>query len=263
MGIKPQLGAITVKGSPAAEIYFRFLQRTALELSIQFIPKIFPENVSEEELTEAAAEFSRDPLTHGIFIESLLPKKINSHKVYSAVDPLKDVDGASLQSRGSLVRGDFENILIPVTPLACLGILDAAGIALSGKKVCLIGRGETVGIPLLILLIRRSATVTVCHTKTPVLSQETMEADIVVSAAGIPKLIIPEMLMPGQTVIDCGIAVLHDGTVVGDVDPRAAGVVDYLTPVPGGIGTLSGSILMQNLIKAVHLQHPELSPDIA
>ena len=258
LGIKPRMGAITLQGNLLAEIFFNFLKRTADELGIAFDGRVFPEAAGEEALTEAAAAFSQDPLVHGIFVESQLPKGVNSFKVFAAIDPLKDIDGATILSRGTLMRGDLDSALMPVTPLACLKILDDAGINLSGQKVCLIGRGETVGIPLLVLLVRRNATVTICHTKTPDLYHETMEADIIISAAGVPKLLMPHMLMPGQTVIDCGIAILHDGTIVGDADPRTAGVADFLTPVPGGIGTLTGALLMQNLIKAIHLQHPDL-----
>jgi methylenetetrahydrofolate dehydrogenase (NADP+)/methenyltetrahydrofolate cyclohydrolase len=239
-------------------VYFKAKERTAKELGISFVSKVFTEDAPEKDINTAIEEFNQDPLTHGILVEYPLPRGLNSNKLLSLINPLKDIDGTSVISRGTLMRGDLSGTLVPVTPLACLTLLESTGISVSGKKVCLVGRGETVGIPLLLLLIKKHATVTICHTRTPDLAQETLEADIIVSAAGVPKLLMSEMLMPGQVVIDCGIAQLVDGTIVGDADPRVANVVDYLSPVPGGVGTLTVTLLMQNLLKAIHLQNPDL-----
>jgi methylenetetrahydrofolate dehydrogenase (NADP+)/methenyltetrahydrofolate cyclohydrolase len=256
-GINPTLAVILAGGDSASNVYFKAKERTARDLGITFTARIFAEDAPEKEIVAAIDGFNRDPSTHGILVEFPLPKGLNANKILSLINPLKDVDGASVISRGTLMRGGSTELLVPVTPLSCLSLLDAAGIDVAGKKVCLVGRGETVGIPLLLLLIKRHATVTICHTKTPDLPQETLEADIIVSAAGVPGLLSPQMLMPGQVVIDCGVAQLGDGSIVGDADPRVSEVVDYLSPVPGGVGALTVTLVMQNLLKAIRLQREE------
>jgi methylenetetrahydrofolate dehydrogenase (NADP+)/methenyltetrahydrofolate cyclohydrolase len=158
-------------------------------------------------------------------------------------------------NRGRLLRGeDIKGTLFPVTPLSCLQLLKSAGVSPEGKKVTIVGRGETVGLPLAVMLIRMSATVTVCHTKTQDLKNEVLRSDIVISACGVPGLVKAEYLRPGQIVIDAGISRLPDGRVAGDADPKAAEIVSYLSPVPGGVGALTGILLMRNLIKAAKLQ---------
>ena len=196
-----------------------------------------------------------DKNVHGILVELPLPKEIQKENVMNRIDPKKDVDGVHPVNRGYLLGGQEHLALVPATPLACIELIQRSGLDLKGKRVTLVGRGDTVGRPLASLLIKRDATITVCHTKTLDLAGTVKTAEIVVAAAGFPKLVQGNMLAPGQTVIDAGINQLPDGSLCGDVDTEAATpIVRAITPVPGGVGSLTTTVIMQNLLKAVELQ---------
>ena len=238
-------------------VYASSKKKLAASLGVMIDFHTFPAEVSEGDIFRLVPELNFDPQVHGILVEMPLPPQINANKFLSLIEPLKDVDGSHVVNRGRLLRGeDVKGTLFPVTPLSCLALLKSAGADPSGKKVTIIGRGETVGLPLAVMLIRMSATVTVCHTKTLDLKSAIKEADIVVTACGVPGLVTPDYLRPGQIVIDAGISYLPGGGVAGDTDPAAAKVVSYLSPVPGGVGSLTGILLMRNLIKALKLQSP-------
>jgi len=214
-----------------------------------------PASTSEADVIKLVDQLNADKNVHGILVELPLPKTIQKEKVMNRIDPLKDVDGVHPVNRGYLLGGQEHLALVPATPLACIELIQRSGLALQGKKVTLVGRGDTVGRPLASLLIKRDATITVCHTKTVDLASTVKAAEIVVAAAGFPKLVQGNMLAPGQTVIDAGINQLPDGNLCGDVDTEAASqIVRAITPVPGGVGSLTTTVIMQNLLKAMELQ---------
>jgi methylenetetrahydrofolate dehydrogenase (NADP+)/methenyltetrahydrofolate cyclohydrolase len=253
-GVRPVLGAVFAGDHEASQAYSRSKIRLAAELDVGLDIRYLPGDASELKVASEARDLSRDPAVNGVIVELPLPPHVNLHRVLRELDPSKDVDGAHLLNRGRLLRGDDGDGLFPVTPLACLALLEDAGVSPEGMKVTVVGRGETVGLPLAVLLIKNHATVTVCHSRTADLAEAVAGADIVISAAGKPGLIGPSMLRQGQTVLDAGISVLPDGRIAGDVDPEAASVAARLSPVPGGVGSLTAVLLFRNLLRAVRLQ---------
>lgn len=255
-GLHPRLGVVYAGSHEASEAYSRSKIRIAAELGVSMDLRSLPPGAPEGDIARETGDLSRDPSVHGVLVELPLPPQADLGRVLEALDPAKDVDGAHLLNRGRLLRGGA-GALYPVTPLACLALLEDAGVSPEGRKVTVVGRGETVGLPLTVLLIKRHATVTVCHSRTADLAEAVAGADIVISAAGRPGLIAPAMLRGGQTVLDAGISVLPDGRIAGDVDPAAAGIVARLSPVPGGVGSLTAAMVFANLIRAIRRQgHP-------
>lgn len=237
----------------ASVAYSRSKIRLSAELGIDLDIRYLASDVPESRVTRETRDLSRDPAVSGVMVELPLPPRMDLHRVLSELDPAKDIDGAHLLNRGRLLRTGAGEGLLPVTPLACLALLEDAGVSPDGRKITVVGRGETVGLPLAVMLIKMHATVTVCHSRTVDLAEAVSGADIVISAAGRPGLIGASMLREGQTVLDAGITVLPDGRIRGDVDPLAASVVARLSPVPGGVGSLTTLLLFQNLLKAARL----------
>ncbi|MDR1041461.1 MAG: bifunctional 5,10-methylenetetrahydrofolate dehydrogenase/5,10-methenyltetrahydrofolate cyclohydrolase [Deltaproteobacteria bacterium] len=253
-GVVPQLGVVFAGDSGASAAYLRSKVRMGTELDIVVDVRSLPGDASEAEVAEEVGRLSLNPGIHGVMVELPLPKHVNPARALAEIDPVKDVDGVHLVSRGMLLRGNDPDALEPVTPLSCLALLEEAGISPSGRNVAVVGRGETVGLPLAVMLVKKSATVTVCHSRTANLAEIVSGSDIVFTAAGKPGLVDASMLRPGQTVIDAGISVLPGGKIAGDVDPRAVDVVAKLSPVPGGVGSLTTVLIFRNLMKAVRLQ---------
>jgi methylenetetrahydrofolate dehydrogenase (NADP+)/methenyltetrahydrofolate cyclohydrolase len=169
------------------------------------------------------------------------------------IDPKKDVDGVHPFNRGYLLGGQETLALVPATPKSCLELIKSTGVPIEGAAVAVLGRGDTVGRPLTSLLINRGATVTVCHSKTKNIDEIIKKSDILVAAIGKAKFVKPEWLTDKQVVVDVGINQTESG-LVGDVDPKAADIVAFVTPVPGGVGSLTTTIIMDNLLDAVRLQ---------
>ncbi|MDR2459285.1 MAG: bifunctional 5,10-methylenetetrahydrofolate dehydrogenase/5,10-methenyltetrahydrofolate cyclohydrolase [Deltaproteobacteria bacterium] len=253
-GYVPTLTAIIVGEDGPSMAYALSKEKSCKNLGINFSLKAFDANISQEMLIGEIQKLNRDQNVHGIMLELPLPKGIDGYKVTSAIDPQKDVDGVTPVNRGLLLMGKLNEALLPVTPLSCITLIESANADISGKSIAVVGRGETVGLPLAVLLIKRSATVTVCHSKTKDLREILKSSDIVVAATGHAGLIKPDMLTHGQIVIDAGITVLPGGSIVGDVDPLAAEIVSYLTPVPGGVGALTVMLIIKNLFKAMSIQ---------
>ncbi len=251
-GISPKLAVVLVGDDPASVLYARSKERACKNSGIEFELHKLSESASEGELLAKLGELSNDPAVHGIMVELPLPKHINKERVMMAVHPDKDVDGLSPINRGRMFT--VRDGLFPVTPQSCIEIMKRQGIALEGKNVCLIGRGDTVGKPLIFLLLNENATVTVCHTRTKDLKKHTLPADIIVAAAGRAGLVTADMVSPGTVVVDAGINEV-DGKTVGDVDFDAvSAVAGAITPVPGGVGSLTTALIQKNILKAVGLQ---------
>ncbi len=254
-GITPKLAVIMVGDDEASVVYARSKEKVGVKLGIEVELIIKPENTFEKDVLALIDQLNMDKSIHGILVELPLPKHISKELVMTRLDPKKDVDGVHPVNRGYLLGGQEDLALIPATPLACVELLARAGVDLTGKRVALVGRGDTVGRPLASLLIKRNATITVCHTRTVDIPSITRSSEIVVVAAGRAGLVTGDMLSPGQVVIDAGINAKDDGGIIGDVDFEAAEkIVKAITPVPGGVGSLTSTIIMNNLIKAIVLQ---------
>ncbi|XEC94274.1 bifunctional 5,10-methylenetetrahydrofolate dehydrogenase/5,10-methenyltetrahydrofolate cyclohydrolase [Paenibacillus tarimensis] len=253
-GVQPTLATVIVRGDPASEVYARVKERLARKLGIAFRNISFEADVTEQRLLEEIGKLNADPDIHGIMLELPVPEHIRSGKLADAIVPVKDVDGLSAQNKLACLLG--EEGLYPATPQSCIRIAKHFGIPLQGKNVVLIGRGATVGRPLLQLLLRENATVTVCHSHTEDLAVHIARADLLITAAGKAGLVTADMVHPELTVIDAGINEIPEG-IVGDVAPDVAEAVRAMTPVPGGVGTLTTVILFENLMKALGFQYLE------
>jgi methylenetetrahydrofolate dehydrogenase (NADP+)/methenyltetrahydrofolate cyclohydrolase len=254
-GITPKLAVIMVGDDEASVVYARSKEKVGAKLGIEVELTVKPANTSEKNVLALIDQLNMDKNIHGILVELPLPKHIGKETVMTRLDPKKDVDGVHPVNRGYLLGGQEHLALIPATPLACVELLAGAGVDLTGKRVALVGRGDTVGRPLASLLIKRNATITICHTRTVDIPSITRSSEIVVVAAGRAGLVTGDMLSTGQVVIDAGINAKDGGGIIGDVDFEAAEkIVKAITPVPGGVGSLTSTIIMNNLIKAVILQ---------
>ncbi|HOV65540.1 MAG TPA: bifunctional 5,10-methylenetetrahydrofolate dehydrogenase/5,10-methenyltetrahydrofolate cyclohydrolase [Bacillota bacterium] len=251
-GMTPKLSVILVGDDPASVLYARSKERACRKSGIDYELLTFAEDVREETVLEELRELSADKSCHGIMVELPLPRHMDKERIMMAIDPVKDVDGINPINRGQMFTK--KSGLFPVTPQSCIEIMKRSGITIEGKNVCLIGRGDTVGKPLIFLLLNENATVTVCHTRTRDLSFHTKKADIIVAAAGKPGLVTKDMVNPGVVVVDAGINQVGDKTV-GDVDFEGVSeIAEAITPVPGGVGSLTTALLQKNLLRAIELQ---------
>lgn len=251
-GIVPRLDVILVGEDPASVVYAQAKERASKRLGVEFVWHRLPDTATEEEVLALLAQLRDDDAVHGIMVELPLPKGLNKDRILESVPPLKDVDGVNPLNQG-YVALELDG-LSPATPLACIEMLDRYDIPLSGKEVTLVGWGATVGKPLLPMLLSRRATVTTTHSRTRDLSVHTKQADIVISAVGRAGLITADMIKPGAVVIDVAINETPDG-IVGDVDFVAASeVASYITPVPGGVGSVTTMLLFRNLLKGIEMQ---------
>jgi methylenetetrahydrofolate dehydrogenase (NADP+)/methenyltetrahydrofolate cyclohydrolase len=269
LGYAPGLVAVRVGNDPASEIYVRSKARKAQELGLRGAEKIFPETLSEADLLGEIDALNRDDGVDGILVQLPLPKHIGAQKVIDSIAPEKDVDGFHPMNVGKLHLG--RPTLAPCTPAGCIRLIESTGREIGGANAVVIGRSDIVGKPMAALLLQRSATVTICHSKTRDLGARVREADIVVAAVGKPFTVTAEMVKPGAVVIDVGMNRLdasyadrlaHDpeksrllaknGTVlVGDVDfARVREVAGFITPVPGGVGPMTIAMLMKNTVTA-------------
>ncbi|KEO83934.1 bifunctional 5,10-methylenetetrahydrofolate dehydrogenase/5,10-methenyltetrahydrofolate cyclohydrolase [Tumebacillus flagellatus] len=251
-GIEPRMATVIVEGDPASLYYAEAKGRAADKLGIDYELHKLPAHVSEEFLLSVLDNLNKAPDVHGIMLELPLPKHLNKERIISAISPLKDVDGLTPTNLLAVVTGTPG--LYPATPLACLALAKHYGYNVAGKHVALVGIGETVGKPLLHLLLREKATVTACHSKTPDLSVHLKQADLAFVAVGRANLIRPEMVHENLVLIDAGINETEDGSIVGDAQPEVLDHVAAMTPTPGGVGTVTTAQLFANLMTAMNLQ---------
>ncbi|KAB2952621.1 bifunctional 5,10-methylenetetrahydrofolate dehydrogenase/5,10-methenyltetrahydrofolate cyclohydrolase [Heliorestis acidaminivorans] len=252
LGHTPKLAVLLVGDDPASVLYARSKEKSAANVGIAFELYHMPGNTAEEEVLALIEKLNKDEAVHGIMVELPVPAHISKEKVMEQIDPLKDVDGVHPLNRGYLVAG--RPSLIPATPQSCIIMLERSGIDLRGKRVVLVGRGETVGKPLFFLLLQKNATVTVCHTGTKDLAKEVKGGEIVIAAAGRAGLITKEMVAPGSIVIDAGINEV-EGRIVGDVlTEEVAEVASMISPVPGGVGSCTTVLIFKNVIEGLKMQ---------
>ncbi len=254
-GVVPTLAVVVASDDGAVMAYAEAKQRSAAKLGIDIRLEIVHDRVGQTGLENLIDDLSGDPSVHGILLELPVADGLDAEAAIARIDPIKDVDGMTAVNLGHIAVGDEDKALAPATPMACIR-LAAEATEISGKRAVVIGRGRTVGRALAPMLTTRHATVTVCHTRTPDLAAAIAPCDLVFVAAGRQALIGSTMLREGQVVIDAGINPTEDG-IVGDVAPEAAEIVGALTPVPGGVGPLTSTLVFANLLKAMHLQGVE------
>lgn len=243
----PGLAVLLVGDDPASAVYVRNKVRACEATGIRSFSHDFPASVSNAELLGTIVELNADDAVHGILVQLPLPPHIDLPRVLETIAPHKDVDGFHLYNVGGLVTGN--TVFSPCTPYGVVKLLEAEGVPIEGQNVVVVGASNIVGKPMALMLMARDATVAICHAKTRDLAQFTILADILVVAAGVPNLIVPQMVKTGAVVIDVGINRLPDGRITGDVD--FAGVskkASRITPVPGGVGPMTVTMLMDNCI---------------
>lgn len=252
-GIVPGLGTVLVGDDPGSRSYVAGKHRDCAEVGIASIQVELPDSTSQDELASVIAELNADPACTGYIVQLPLPGDLDDNSALALVDPDKDADGLHPVNLGRLVLGIPGPL--PCTPRGIVELLRRNGITLNGADVCVIGRGTTVGRPLGLLLTRKSenATVTLCHTGTVDLPRHIRQADIVVAAAGRPRLVTADMVKPGAVCVDVGIT-RTDAGLVGDLDPNVRDVASWVAPMPGGIGPMTRAMLLSNVVeRAEHL----------
>jgi len=279
-GIRPGLAAVLVGNVPASEIYVRSKVRTSGQLGIFSDLITPPETVTTEEMLELVAQLNGREDIDGILIQLPLPKQVNAKLLLEAVSPAKDVDGFHPVNVGRLQAG--QPALAPCTPAGMIQMLKRSNLPISGQNAVVIGRSDIVGKPISILLLHENATVTICHSKTRDLGSYTRNADILVAAIGRPGYVTPDLVKPGATILDVGINrittreefdkyfagdtkreemfMLKGSTIVGDVHPDAVNTAGAITPVPGGVGPMTITMLMSNTVKAARMRRAKAIP---
>lgn len=248
-GILPGLAVIIVGNNPASQVYVRNKIKACHEVGIHSELIDLPEDVSEAQLLMTIENLNKTPIINGILVQLPLPKHIDVSKVLETISVEKDVDGFHLYNLGALMSGN--TIFPPCTPFGVQCLLEYSNIPIEGQNAVIVGRSNIVGKPMAMMLLQKNATVSICTSKTRDLKQFTSLADILVVATGKPNLITADMVKPGAAVIDVGINRLEDGRLVGDVDfDGVKKVAGYITPVPGGVGPMTITMLVANTVIA-------------
>ena len=248
-GCRPGLAVVIVGDNPASKAYVRNKVRACADLELRSDHIELPDATTESDLLERIAALNVDPGIHGILVQLPLPKHISPERVINAIAPEKDVDGFHPTNVGLLTTGHPR--FAPCTPAGIMLMLEREGVDPWGMNAVILGASNIVGKPMALLLLQRGATVTLCNSKTRDLGAHTRAADILVAAVGRPKLVTGDMVKPGAVVIDVGINRLPDGTLVGDVDTQSLmGIASRVTPVPGGVGPMTVTMLVVNTVLA-------------
>ena len=248
-GVVPGLVVILVGENPASQVYVRNKERSAIAAGFRSKVVRLPETIQENELLELIEQYNQDPLWHGILVQLPLPKHIDDEAVLLAIDPAKDVDGFHPLNMGRLWAGN--PIMVPSTPAGIMEMFKEYGIELEGKRAVVIGRSNIVGKPMAQLLLAKNATVTLTHSRTHHLAKIAKTADILVVAIGRAKFVTADFVKEGAVVIDVGMNRDEDGKLCGDVDFDAVfPIASHLTPVPGGVGPMTVTMLMEQTYEA-------------
>ncbi len=252
-GLVPTVAVVQLGQEPASARYVRQIQRSFRRSGMGFVLRALPETVSSRDLLEVIKNLNADAKVHGIIVQLPLPPHLDVDLVSETIDPAKDVDGVHPLNAGRLLRGSG-HYFVPATPAGGMELLKHYGVSLEGKRAVVVGRSTIVGRPMAMLLLHANATVTICHSRTRDLAAYTRQADILAVAVGRPRLITVDMVKEGAAIVDFGINVLEDGSIVGDVDRDVAEVAAYLTPVPGGTGPMTNALLLLNTLMAAQRQ---------
>ena len=248
-GVQPGLAVVLVGDDPASAVYVRNKVKACAEAGFHSVLERYDATLGEADLLARIRALNADPAIHGILVQMPLPRHINPQRVIETISTAKDVDGYSVQSAGDLMAGlpGFR----PCTPFGCMKLIESTGIDLRGKHAVVIGRSNTVGKPMALLLLQANATVTICHSATPDLSLFTRSADVVVAAVGRRNTVTADMVKPGAVIIDVGMNRNDEGKLCGDVDfAGVSAVAGWITPVPGGVGPMTITMLLVNTLES-------------
>jgi len=249
-----RLATVLVGDDPASQIYIRLKHKAADEVGIQALDRRLPAETSEDNLVELVEELNEDDSVDGILVQTPLPEHIDEARVMRTLDPMKDVDGLHPFNAGQLFFG--RQTLVGATPRGVMHLLGEYRIPVVGARAVVVGRSLIVGRPLSMLLLHANATVTICHSRTQDLARHTLDADVLVVAVGNAEIVTPDMVKAGSAVVDVGMNRTESG-LVGDVDPDAADVAAFLTPVPGGVGPMTIACLLENAVRCARLHRSE------
>jgi methylenetetrahydrofolate dehydrogenase (NADP+)/methenyltetrahydrofolate cyclohydrolase len=263
-GHQPGLAVIIVGDDPASHVYVRSKVQACGDAGFHSVLEKYEADLSEQALLDRVAALNADPAIHGILVQLPLPKHIDPSKVIESISTAKDVDGYSVLSAGELVANlpGFR----PCTPYGCMKLIETTGVDLRGKHAVVIGRSNTVGKPMALLLLQANATVTICHSATPDLGYHTRQADVIVAAVGRRNTVTADMVKPGAIVIDVGMNRNDEGKLCGDVDfGGVSEVAAHITPVPGGVGPMTITMLLMNTLESAErgLAKKQEQPDPA
>lgn len=248
-GVRPGLAVIVVGENPASQVYVRNKVKACEDVGFHSVLERYSVELGEEELLARIATLNANPAIHGILVQLPLPEHIASERVLEAIAPLKDVDGFHVANAGALMVGHPE--FKPCTPYGCMKILESIDYPIRGARAVIVGASNIVGKPMAMLLLQAGATVTICNSKTRDLAHHTKDADILVVATGKARMITGDMVKTGAVVIDVGINRLPDGKLCGDVDfDTAKYIAGWITPVPGGVGPMTITMLLMNTLEA-------------
>ena len=248
-GITPGLAVILVGDNPASQVYVRNKVKACADAGLHSVLERYEAELTESALLERVQALNNDPAIHGILVQLPLPAHIDAHKVIEAISPSKDVDGFHVGSAGALMVG--QPGFWPCTPYGCMKMLESIGYKLRGKHAVVIGRSNIVGKPMALMLLQQNATVTVCHSATADLKAMTLQADVIVAAVGKRNVLTADMVKPGAIVLDVGMNRDDAGKLCGDVDfAGVSQVAGYITPVPGGVGPMTITMLLVNTVEA-------------
>ena len=248
-GVNPALSIILVGEDPASQVYTKHKVNDSTQTGLEATLETYPADLTEADLLARVRALNDDPKVHGILVQLPLPKHMDSQKVIETISPAKDVDGFHVASAGALMTGAPG--FWPCTPHGCMKMLEAIGYDLRGKHAVVIGRSNIVGKPMAMMLLAKSATVTICHSATQDLGAITRQADVIVAAVGKLNLLTADMVKPGAVVIDVGMNRKADGKLAGDVDfDGVKEVAGWITPVPGGVGPMTRAMLLANTLEA-------------
>jgi methylenetetrahydrofolate dehydrogenase (NADP+)/methenyltetrahydrofolate cyclohydrolase len=248
-GLTPGLAVLLVGDNPASQVYVRNKVKACSDGGLYSVLERYPPSMPESELLARIAALNEDPNIHGILVQLPLPAHINADKVIESISPAKDVDGFHVASAGALMVG--QPGFWPCTPYGCMKMIESIGYNLRGKHAVVIGRSNIVGKPMAIMLLQKNATVTICHSATQDLKSITLQADVIVAAVGKRNVLTADMVKPGAVVIDVGMNRNEEGKLCGDVDfAGVREVAGYITPVPGGVGPMTITMLLVNTLEA-------------
>ncbi|KQM75334.1 bifunctional methylenetetrahydrofolate dehydrogenase/methenyltetrahydrofolate cyclohydrolase FolD [Xylophilus sp. Leaf220] len=248
-GTTPGLAVVLVGDNPASQVYVRNKVKACEDSGLHSVLEKYDADLSEADLLARVEALNADPAIHGILVQLPLPKHIDAQKVIEAISPEKDVDGFHVASAGALMTGTPG--FWPCTPYGCMKMLESIGYDLRGKHAVVIGRSNIVGKPMALMLLAQNSTVTICHSATPDLGAFTRQADVVVAAVGKRNVLTADMVKPGAVVIDVGMNRTEEGKLCGDVDfAGVSEVAGWITPVPGGVGPMTITMLLVNTLEA-------------
>ena len=248
-GITPGLAVVLVGDNPASQVYVRNKVKACQDNGLHSVLEKYDSSMTEEQLLARVESLNQDPKIHGILVQLPLPSHIDAQKVIEAISSAKDVDGFHIASAGALMTGMPG--FWPCTPYGCMKMLESIGYELRGKHAVVIGRSNIVGKPMALMLLQKDATVTICHSRTKDLKAQTLQADVIVAAVGQPNVLTADMVKPGAVVLDVGMNRNGEGKLCGDVDfAGVRQVAGYITPVPGGVGPMTITMLLINTLQA-------------